>query len=236
MDMSAYKDEIKLRLTGSILELDLDDSALERIINAAFREIQRYIDTTRLATIPYKQCIDLTDCGVSSVSRVFRTDAQLKNDSGPINQGVDPMYAQQWQLFSNTGGYNLSDWVYNYSAWNTMKQLRNTTSTDLAFRFDKHTNYLYINTSYNQPQYITIEYVPRYDDVSQIVSDYWIDMLMRLAIALTKVTLGRIRTRFTQSNALWTQDGELLLEEGNTELTEIREYLRSNSQLVYPID
>lgn len=53
---------------------------------------------------------------------------------------------------------------------------------------------------------------------------------------MTKVVLGRIRTRFTQSNALWTQDGEKMLEEGNTELKELREVLRANSNLVYPID
>lgn len=83
-----------------------------------------------------------------------------------------------------------------------MLQLRNTTSTDLIFRYDRHSNYLYVNVAYDKPEYITIEYVPRYDDASQIVSDYWIDMLIKLAVALTKVTLGRIRSRFTQSNAL----------------------------------
>ena len=31
-------------------------------------------------------------------------------------------------------------------------------------------------------------------------------------------------------------DGETLLAEGNEELTAIREHLRDNSQLVYPVD
>ncbi len=147
------------------------------------------------------------------------------------------MYASQWQILAGNGsGYNISEWIYNYSAWNTMKQIRNTISTDLAFKYDKHTNRLYINVAYNEPKFITIEYIPRYNDVSEIISDYWIDMLIRLAVALTKVTIGRIRTRFTQSNALWTQDGELILEEGNTELAELRQHLMENSQLVYPID
>lgn len=61
-------------------------------------------------------------------------------------------------------------------------------------------------------------------------------MLIRLAIALTKVTVGRIRSRYTQSNALWTQDGAELLQEGNDELNSIREKLEANSQLVYPVD
>ena len=61
-------------------------------------------------------------------------------------------------------------------------------------------------------------------------------MLMRLSIALTKVTLGRIRTRYTQSNALWTQDGDTILAEGREELTNLREALLANSELCYPID
>jgi hypothetical protein len=57
-----------------------------------------------------------------------------------------------------------------------------------------------------------------------------------MCVALTKITLGRIRTRFSQSNALWAQDGEKLLEEGNTELKELREILRTNANLAYSID
>lgn len=237
MDMSAIRDELRLKMTGGILNLELDDSTLDKIINSAFREVQRYIDTTRLATLPYKPCIDLSDCKVSSVSRVFRSKGYLTSDQNGSPLYQDPMYAAQWQMLAGMGtGYNASDWTYNYGAWNTMLQLRNTASTDLLFRYDKHSNFLYVNVAFDKPEYITIEYVPRYDDPSQIVSDYWIDILIKLAVALTKVTVGRIRSRYTQSNALWSQDGDRLLEEGNAELTELRQFMRENSQLVYPID
>ena len=72
--------------------------------------------------------------------------------------------------------------------------------------------------------------------VEKIKSEYWKDVLIRISTALTKIVLGRIRTRFTQSNALWAQDGERLLEEGNTELKELREVLRTNSNLIFGID
>lgn len=124
----------------------------------------------------------------------------------------------------------------NYVAWNTLLQIRNTTSTDLAFRYDKSSNKLYINIVSDVPVNITLEYVPRYDNVEEITSDYWIDILMKLAIALTKVTLGRIRTRYTQSNALWVQDGQQILDEGNSELAQIREHLEQNANLFYPVD
>lgn len=61
-------------------------------------------------------------------------------------------------------------------------------------------------------------------------------MLIKLAVALAKVTVGRIRSRYTQSNALWTQDGEALLAEGNAELEALRQHMMENSQLVFPID
>lgn len=53
---------------------------------------------------------------------------------------------------------------------------------------------------------------------------------------MTKIGLGRVRTRFKQTNALWEQDGETLLNEGNEELKELREVLRTNATLFYPLD
>ena len=79
---------------------------------------------------------------------------------------TDPMLASQWQLMSGTGNlYNFQDYALDYASWNTLLQIRNTTSTDLAFLYDKHTNQLYINISTSIPQKITIEYVPRFDNV-----------------------------------------------------------------------
>lgn len=237
MDRKAYRDEIAFRLTGGVLELELDDSALDKVIDAAFRELQRYIDTSKFITLPYKSCIDLKDCGVSAVTAVYRCEGFASSEEAGGDSALDPMYAMQWQLLSGVGNiFNMTDYVYNYAAWNTTLQIRNTTSTDLAFIYDSEKEKLYINTTSNMPNYITVEFVPRYKDVSEIVSDYWIDMVMRLSVALAKVTLGRIRSRYTQSGALWGQDGERLLEEGNSELSDLRDKLYTNSTLAYPID
>ena len=59
----------------------------------------------------------------------------------------------------------MSDYAMNYAAWSTSLQIRNALSTDLAFRYDKYSNKLYINTSSGVPTYVTIEYVPRFDSV-----------------------------------------------------------------------
>lgn len=242
MTIEEFRDEIKLKLTGYLIEMELDDPALDKILKAALREVQRYICETNFITIPYKKCIDLSNkentnniqIKVNSVSRVYRTEGYVNNGSSTT---MDPMQVAQWQMLSGTGNmYNFQDYVYNYLSWNSLLQIRNTTSTDLAFVFDKASNNLYINTSSDVPTNITIEYVPDYSTVEDVASDFWIDVIMQMAIALTKITLGRIRSRYTQSNALWTQDGETILAEGNAEYQALQEYLRQNTQLVYGID
>ena len=43
MDMRAYVDEIKLSVTGGVLELEIGDETIMQIVNSALRELQRYI-------------------------------------------------------------------------------------------------------------------------------------------------------------------------------------------------
>lgn len=239
MTLEQYIEAIKLELTGGILELEIPDEILGKVVNKAFKEIQRYIDTTNFITIPYADCIDLDgfqDYKCSSIVNIYRCegyDGGVSSEAGVL----DPMYMQRWMVFSNGGTmYNLQNYLLNYMSYNTLLQMRNTTSTDLFYKEDKLNKKLYINTAYDKPEKITIEYVPIFNDVSEITSDYWQDILQRLALAMTKIVLGRIRSRYTQSNALWTQDGEVLLAEGNEEITNLREILRTNSSLFLPVD
>lgn len=233
-------DEIRLELTGYVLEMEIDDKTIEAVINKSLRELQRYIDETNLVTVPFASCIDLTGTPlskerVSSITKIYRTEAYGSADGN--GSFTDPLWAQQWLMFTNGGTmYNLSDYILNYASWMQLTQIRNTISTDMAFKEDRHNNKLYINCNMTKPANVTIEYVPKFNDVEDIQSDYWIDILIRMSVALTKVTLGRIRTRYAQSNALYTQDGDKMLEEGNTELKELRELLRTNSNLIVGID
>ena len=238
MTMQEVIAEIKLELTGYILDVEIDDTTIESVVKKSMRELERYWDETTLVTIPFSSCIDLANSEldlkekVSTIVKVYRTDA-----IGETTNMGDPAYMQQWMLFSNGGTmYNLNDYVLNFSAWNTLLRIKNTMSTDLSFIEDKHNNKLYINNYLDTPSRITVEYIPKLTDIEAIKSEYWIDILIRMSTAMTKIVLGRIRTRFTQSNPLWTQDGEKLLEEGNSERKELLEILRTNSNLIYDID
>lgn len=238
MKLQDYIDEIKLELTGGLLELEINDETIASIVNKAFREIQRYIDIPKLVTVPFASCIDLEGFKHSSIVKIYRTDGYTGNTSAsndPIPN--DPMYMQQWMIFSNGGSmYNLDNYIQNFLSYNTLLQMRNTVSTDLSFKEDKQGKKLYINAAYDVPKNITIEYIPIYQSVEEIEDDYWTDQIARLSMALTKITLGRIRSFATQSNALWQLDGQTLLQEGNQEAQDIRQKLVDNMNFMYPID
>lgn len=241
MRMEMYVDEIKTQLTGGLIELEIDDDHIKKVVNTALREVQRYIDTTKIITIPFEPCIDLAKVEeenhikISSVSRVFRQETYASANSAASLS--DPLYLSQIQMLAGNGGNIglLNNYVGNYAAYNTLLQIKNTTSTDLMFKEDKADKKLYINVI-DLPAQITIEYVPQFQAVEEVTSDYWVDIIMKMSVALTKIGLGRIRSRFTQDNALWKQDGEALLSEGNEELKDLREQLRVASQLTYPLD
>lgn len=240
MKLDDILEEIKLELTGYILEMEINDETLVSIVKKALRELERFFDESTMITVPWASCIDLEGEffkeKVSSIVKVYRTEGFGDADGG-LSVANDPIQMAQFAIFSNGGTmYNLNDYVMNYASWMTLGKIRNTMSTDMSFREDRHNKKLYINKANSAPNFVTIEYIPKLTSVEDIKSDYWIDILIKYCVALTKVVLGRIRTRFSQSNALWTQDGEKILEEGNTELKELREILRVNSNMNFLID
>lgn len=240
MKLEEVIDEIKLELTGYVLDMEINDETLVSVIKKALRELERFFDETTMISVPFASCIDLDGEffkeKVSSIVKVYRTEG-TGDAGGDFSVTSDPVKMAQFALFSNGGTmYNLNDYVLNYASWMTLNKIKNTMSTDMSFREDRHNKKLYINNAMSSPSFITIEYIPKLTSVEDIQSDYWIDVLIKYCVALTKVVLGRIRTRFNQTNALWTQDGDKILEEGNNELKELREILRINSNMNFLID
>ena len=70
----------------------------------------------------------------------------------------------------------------------------------------------------------------KYEDVSEIVSDTWIDYLVRMSTANMKVALGRSRSKYTIEGSNVSLDGDTLLSEANAELEAIRSELDQKKQ------
>ena len=60
-------------------------------------------------------------------------------------------------------------------------------------------------------------------------------ILKQMSLALVKIGLGRIRNYSTQTSALWQVD-QKILEEGLNEDKELKEVLRQNANLFFPLD
>ena len=238
MDRKAIIDAVLFNLTGGVVHCELDEKSMNILIDNSLRELQAYISTPKIITIPYQPCIDMKPYNVSSVTAVYRARAGFA--SGANMNGVeyvDPMYAAQWQILAGTGSLqNFQGYMDNYAAYQTILQLRNTIGTDLAFYYDVVKEQLTINVTAGIPDYISIEFLPHYKSVEEIVSDYWIDKLIRLATANGKIALGRIRTRYSSSSPLMQMDGETMLAEGNQELQQLREEMDRNQLTSYPMD
>lgn len=235
MELLDYIDDIKLQLTGGILESEISDEEYGRLIMLSMKEMNRYYNVTELLEVPGNSCIDLNEYPkVGTIVNVYRTSSLGSSES--VSSVSDPVYVSQLQMYNFGNAYYSSDWVHNMAAWSLANQISNTTSTDLAFKEDKVGKKLYINLPKGNPSNLTVEYIPKLMDVSEIVSDYWIDILLRLSLAHCKIALGRIRTRYTQNNALWTGDGATLLAEGQEELKALRERLTASTDMVLPID
>ena len=121
MQIDDFRDEVKLKLTGDILESELDDDTYDKIINSALRELQRYINHTKLITIPFKECIDLSkkedtnneSIDVNSVVMVYRTEDLAGTTTGD-GSSSDPMQVAQWQLLSGMGNLMYFQEYYFY--------------------------------------------------------------------------------------------------------------------------
>ena len=76
-------------------------------------------------------------------------------------------------------------------SYSTLQQIRNNISTDLAFKEDKIGRKLYINSTYENPANITIEFIPAVTKIEQIVDEYWLDIAKRLSLAYTKKNIRK---------------------------------------------
>ena len=249
--MAGLVDEVKFKLTGGVLELEIDDSGIQKTIEYSMRELQRYISNTRFVTIPFTSAIDMKPYHISDVRMVYSADndggmngAQFSSvgdntDAAGVNSiyansPIDPMMWSAFYLGSNGQVSNYTNYVNNYYAYAMTRKALNIADTGrIAFNYNKADEILYINALAKCSK-VTVEYVPRFDNVEEITNDAWIDILVRYAVANLKITLGRIRSRFTQSNALWSSDGEQLLAEGNAELTDLRTYLDASASILRP--
>ena len=224
MTMEEYKAEIESSLGAPVVEIEIKEY-IPNYVNRAFRELKRYISTPYFITVPYTvTAIDLTSYDVYTVINVMRSNPTY----GTFMQDAD--------VFSLASSYYNMTNVSNYVNRMLILQQRNTISTDLDYIWNPNNRTLYISTNPPFPPALTIQYVKDYKDVDEVKDPYWVDILLRLAIAYSKQALGRVRGKYKLNSSQYDLDGDTLINEANQEIQDIRTHLITNCDIAYPVD
>lgn len=225
MTMEEIVDQISFML-GVPANDNVENLQIEKAVMIAFRELKRYIKTPVEKTVPYQTRIKLSDVGIVTVKvlRVMPSYPRIGLTMSSIDSGNVFQVAAAVNTYSaigNTSSINIDPIVTEMA----MAQVRNTLSTDFQWDYDSSNDVVYCVHKDPRPAAVTIRYVPDYQDVSEIKNNTWIDYLVRLSEAHMKRALGRTRSKYKVTGSNVEFDGEILLQEADTDLQKIREEL-----------
>lgn len=226
--MKMYTDYVMKNLGNQILKIELSEEQVEEVVDMALGELTHYMNDTKSITVPYASVIDTSKwpLKVSVVNYVMRGQSAI--NYLPMDQ-LSTAY-----IYGVTSGTNIS--LDSIASVMMAQQNINALSTDLDFRFEKDEQKLYVTCNAVKPTSITVDYMPEYSNVDDIKEPYWQNYLKRFSLAMTKVILGRIRSKYSLNSSQYTLDGDTMLSEGNSELAEIRTTLQNNTDSLFIID
>ena len=222
-----YVDYIRTMLGADFVEVEVEE-IFEKIVKQSLEELKEYLTMNKIVTIPYAQAIDMAKLGfkVKHVNRVMRVQSadSIQNSAGA--------YGDAFLLSLGM----IQGVPYDLSRLTELMQIRRIKSlitVDLDFVWDDPILHVY-QTAMATPA-ITVEFTPEVSKVSEITEDYWIGKLKKLALANTKIILGRVRGKYKLSGSLYENDAATLLAEGNAEKKELMDMLKSNHDIIFPI-
>lgn len=198
-----------------------------KVLMYAFRELKRNLHEYADLTVPYRQRISVADLKVKDFLCVRRASvpAGLNVDNTSVGN-VFTSLAGMAAVPNSTAYHTYFDY---YVQLMLVQQLKNTVSEDLQYQYDQQNQCLYVAANVPKPLYVTITYIPDYDDPSELKTSFAQDWMRRLAIAHFKIYVGEKRSKIRLPNSPAQLNGTELLTEGREELQEIREYLGKNN-------
>lgn len=219
-EIDDYVNYIKVQMGGSVVDLACKNDLPYIVEKIAFEELKNYMQTVHTMSVTYTPIIDLENKKVANVKYVLRN----VNNSTTIT-GMDTNLF----IYQNQGQYGINNAAMDQITYNLLiNQVKNSISTDMDFHFDKVNEKLYVYCQNPTPSYVTIGYVPEFENVNEIYVPYWKSYLKRLSVAYAKEAEGRIRSKYTINSGTYQLDGNTLLSESQSELSQIRSELDSN--------
>lgn len=207
---------------------NVEDLQVEQAVDIAFQELKRYMKTPVDKTVPFQTRLDLVKLGINT-KKVINVQAAYPRigltmssiDSGNVFQVAAAV--NTYSAIGQTSTINIDPIMTEMA----MAQVRNTLTTDFQWRYDIDNQVIYCTHRDPMPAQVTITYTPDYKDVSEIQNDTWVNYLLRMSEAFMKKALGRSRSKYKIEGSNVSNDGDILLQEANTELEAIRAELEA---------
>lgn len=223
-------EDIKMELGYPIVDVELSDSTLDKILSKSMRDLQPYILFSQYITLDNKPVIELPE-EVVYVLDIFREEPKGGSPLVPPNQlndnellfGATGQNSMLWDTgsLSGMGSGGLTNFYLMKLYYNSVRG--NTASND----FTQNGSKLYIERSLGGDK-VTLEYVPLIKEVSQLSDPFWFKQLYYLFLANCKIVIGRARSKYKIQSSKYDLDGERILEEGLNEKAKIIEDLENS--------
>lgn len=220
-----YLDDMHLEVPWTKGELNEGDDM--KLLMKAFRELKEKLHEYADLTVPYRERISVKDLKVKDFISIRR--AQVPAGLNVDNTSVGNVFTSLAGMAAvpNTGAYHA--YFDRYVQLMLCQTLKNTVSEDLQYHYDQQNQFLYVAANVPKPLYVTITYIPDYDDPSELKTSFAQNQLRKLAVAYMKIHVGSKRRKVKLPGSPVQLDGETLLSEGLEELKSTREYLVANN-------
>ena len=224
-------EDIKIELGWPIVDVELSDNVMDKILEKTMRDIQPYILFTAYKTLPLQPIIELPE-EVAYVLDVYRGEPKGSPLSAPnmLNDnellfGATAHNSMLWDTGALSGGGGNDSMTSYYLMKLFYNSIRGNTAT---VDFNQNGNKLYVESAMGGSS-VTIEYVPIITDVEDLTDAYWYKKLYDWYLANCKISIGRARSKYRIQASKYDLDGESILREGLEEKASIIQELESSA-------
>ena len=225
MTDSEIIEQIKISLGYPVIDIYTPDSSIQSFINKGLELLRSWVFRKVSFVVPCKACQTLDRESVRFVFDVvpyqFTTNT---GDNIPIYYRDDFSLATAVQYFNI---YNNNDVLTPVASVMTYNQLNYAFNNQFDWKYDDTTGELFTTHIPEGTQVLVVKAKTIYErDTLDPEYDAW---LLKYAEGQTKITEGRIRSKYKEGSVGATSDGDQLLQEGQADvqacIDEIQSYV-----------
>lgn len=228
MTRETLRQIVKDELSAGIVNIELDDSIIERNIDRALFLSSDYFTYTNYKTVEitptssfggYIELSQIDDTGnqVPSIVDVFPVTGTTSMEGAVL--GIGSFYVKGL-------GLQLDSYLRNYATMvNKLSLIDSILGRGARVIGDK----LYVDKYYGS---VTVEYVPNVLKIENIHEGSWIMWIIDYTVALSKKQIAQARGKFVVDSNPFSTNAAELLEQANTDIIKLEETLQTKGVLL----